>query len=60
MILKFVAASAVEVELSVLFLNAKVGKIIRLILEELGQPQPPTPIHCDNSTCVGIANVTVK
>ena len=60
MILKFVAASAVEVEVGALFLNAKVGKIIRLILEELGHPQPPTPIHCDNSTCVGISNGTVK
>ena len=36
------------------------GKIIRLILKELGHPQPPTPIHCDNSTCVGISNGTVK
>ena len=23
-------------------------------------PQPPTPIHCDNATAVGIANETVK
>ena len=59
-ILKFVASSAAEAELGALFLNAKAGKIIRLILEELGHPQPPTPIHCDNSTCVGITNGTVK
>ena len=59
-ILKFVASLAAEVELRALFLNAKYGKIIRLILEELGHLQPPTPIHCDNSTCVGIANGTVK
>jgi hypothetical protein len=26
----------------------------------MGHPQPPTPIHCDNSTAVGIANNTVK
>jgi hypothetical protein len=59
-ILKFVAASAAEAELGALFLNAKEAKIMRLTLEELGHPQPPTPIHCDNSTTVGIINNTVK
>ena len=59
-ILKFVAASAAEAELGALFVNAKEGRIIRLILHELGHPQPPTPIHCDNSTAAGIANNTVK
>ena len=43
-----------------MFLNAKEAKIIRLALEELGHPQPPTPMHCDNATSVGIANNTVK
>jgi hypothetical protein len=59
-ILKFVAASAAEAELGALFVNAKEGRILRLILNELGHPQPPTPIHCDNSTAAGIANNTVK
>ena len=26
----------------------------------MGHPQPPTPIHCDNATVVGIANETIK
>eukprot|EP00978_Attheya_sp_CCMP212_P042323 scaffold255788_cov32-Attheya_sp.AAC.1 len=26
----------------------------------MGHLQPPTPIHCDNATAVGIANETVK
>jgi hypothetical protein len=26
----------------------------------MGHPQPPTPVHCNNSTAVGIANNTVK
>ena len=26
----------------------------------MGHPQPPTPVFCDNSTAVGIANNTVK
>ncbi|KAL7483088.1 hypothetical protein ACHAW6_013638 [Cyclotella cf. meneghiniana] len=59
-ILKFVAASAAEAELGALFVNAKEGRILRLILHELGHPQPTTPIHCDNSTATGIANNTVK
>ena len=59
-ILKFVAASAAEAELGALFLNMKEGRIFRLVLEELGHPQPPTPIHCDNATATGIVNGTVK
>lgn len=59
-ILKFVVASAAEVELGGLFVNCKEGKIIRLILEELGHPEPPTPVHCNNATAIGIANDTVK
>ena len=59
-LLKFVAASAAEAELGALFLNAKQALILRLTLRELGHPQPPTPIHVDNSTTVGIVNNTVK
>jgi hypothetical protein len=53
-ILKLVAASAAEAELGALFLNAQEAKVIRLVLEELGHPQSPTPIHIDNTTTVGI------
>ena len=59
-ILKCVAASAAEAELGALFLNALEAKIMRLTLEEMGHPQPPTPIHCDNSTAVGITSNTIK
>ena len=52
--------SAVESELGALFINTKAGKIIPLILEELGHPQPVTPIHCDNKTATGITNDIVK
>jgi hypothetical protein len=33
---------------------------MRLTLHELGHPQPPTPIHIDNSTTVGIVTNTIK
>ena len=59
-ILKCVVASAAETELVALFLNCKEGKIIRLILQELGHMQPSTPVHCDNKTAAGIANDMVK
>ncbi len=58
-ILKLVAASAAEAELA-LFLNAQEAKVFRLVLVELGHPQPPTPIHIDNKTTVGIVNNTIK
>jgi hypothetical protein len=59
-VLKLVAASAAEAELGALFLNAKEAKVMRITLEELGHCQPPTPIHIDNSTTVGIVNNTIK
>ena len=59
-ILKLVAALATEVELGALFLNAREVRILRLILEELRHSQPPTPIHIDNTTAVGIVNNTIK
>jgi hypothetical protein len=40
--------------------TAAEGKIIRLILEELGHPQPATPVHCDYATAAGIANNSIK
>ncbi len=41
-ILKLVATFAAEAELGALFLNAQQTKVLRLILAELGHPQPPT------------------
>jgi hypothetical protein len=52
--------SMAEADLGALFLNAQEAKVIRLVLEELGHPQPPTPIHIDNTTTVGIVNNTIK
>ena len=43
-----------------MFLNSKEAKTIRLTFEELGHPQPPTPMYCNNETAAGIANNTVK
>ena len=43
-----------------LFLNAEESKVIRLILKELGHPQPPTPIDINNTIAVGIVNNSIK
>ena len=59
-ILRAVMSSAAEAELGALFLTAKQACPIRTALEEMGHPQPATPIQTDNSTAVGIANDTVK
>ncbi len=59
-ILKIVVTSTMEAEVGALFMNSKEGKMVRLILEEMGHPQPPTPAHINNSTAAGIVNDTVK
>jgi hypothetical protein len=59
-IMKVVLSSATEAELGACFFNAKEGVMIRIILIEMGHPQPTTPIQVDNSCAAGIANDTVK
>ncbi len=59
-ILKLVAASAAKAEFGALFLNAQEAKVLCLAFNKLGRPQPPTPIHINNTTTVGIINNTIK
>jgi hypothetical protein len=49
-IIKAVMSSAAEAKLGALFINAKTAVSMRRTLEELGHPQPRTPIQTDNST----------
>ena len=58
-IIKFVMSSAAEAELAALFITAKELVPIRQTLEEMGWPQPKTPIQTDNSTAVGVVNNTI-
>ena len=58
-IMKMVLSSAAEVEFGALFHNTKEATPLHTTLEELGHPQPPTPVLVDNSTAVGLANDTV-
>ena len=46
---KSVMSSAAKVELGALYINAGKAIPLRHLLEELGHPQPPTPIQIDNT-----------
>ncbi len=59
-IIQPVMSSAAEAELAALFYNAKDGCMLRNTLEDMGHPQPATPIQADNACAVGLANDTVK
>jgi hypothetical protein len=48
------------VSLGALYNNSREAAPLRITLEELGFPQPPTPIQVDNTTAAGLANGTVK
>jgi hypothetical protein len=59
-IIKPVVSSIAEAETAGCFYNCIDAIPIRIVLEEMGHTQPPTPVNCDNSTAVGIANQTIK
>ena len=52
-------SSAAEAELGALYITAKEVASMRQMLIEMGWPQPPSPIQCDNSTAVGVVNNTI-
>ena len=49
-------SSAAETKLGALYINAKKTVEEGIILEEMGHPQPPTPLQTDNSTGDAIMN----
>ena len=55
---KHVMSSAVEVEVTALFINARAILPLQVTCKEQGQPQPVTPMRTDNSTASGIINGT--
>ena len=59
-IMREVLSSAAEAELGALFHNGKEACPLRIALEEMGHPQPATPMATDNNTASGIATDTVK
>jgi hypothetical protein len=58
-VLKHVMSLAAEAEIGAVFINAKEGAVLRKTLEELGHPQPPTPMETDKTTATGYSNGTI-
>ena len=60
--MRHVVASDTEAEIRGLFHNSQTSIPIRVILEALGHPQPPTPIKTDNATAHGFIynNINLK
>ena len=59
-IIKHVMTSATEAELVALYIMAREAVYIRIILEELGHKQPPTPLQTDNSMADAVFNGKVQ
>ncbi len=59
-IIKAVMSSATEVELGALYLNAKEATYLCQILQEMGHPQPCTPIQTDNTMAAGVINYKIQ
>ncbi len=59
-IIKNVMSLATKTELAGLYIMACEAVYIRIILEELGHKQPPTPIQTDNAIVDAIINVKVQ
>jgi hypothetical protein len=59
-IIRNVMGSAAEAEIASSYMNGQEAIPIRTTLEEMGHPQPPTPVQVDNSTAEGFANDTIK
>jgi hypothetical protein len=59
-LLRQVVAAASEAELGAAFTNAQKAVPMRQALEDMGHPQPPTPLKTDNSTAHGILTSLIK
>ena len=59
-LIKAVMSSAAEAELGALYINACKAVPQRQLLEEMGHPQPPTPMQTDNSTALGVITNNIQ
>ena len=59
-IIKHVMSSATEAELAALYIMAREAVYIRIILEEMGHKQPPTPIQTDNAMAEAVCNGKIQ
>jgi hypothetical protein len=59
-IIPCIVSSAGEAEYAALFAGAQQAACLRTILSDLGYPQPPTIIMCDNTCAIGIATDSIQ
>jgi hypothetical protein len=59
-IIPCIVASAGEAEYAALFAGAQHAASLRTILADLGHPQPPTILMCDNTCAIGITTDSIK
>ena len=59
-LIKNVMSSATEAELGALYIMAREAVYIRIVLEELGHKQPPTPLQTDNAMANAVVNGIVQ
>ena len=59
-IIKHVMSSATEAELAALYIMAREAVYIRIILQEMGHKQPPTPIQTDNAMADAVISGKVQ
>ena len=59
-IIKHVMSSATESELAALYIMAHEAVYIRIILEEMGHKQPPTPLQTDNAMADAVCNGKIQ
>ena len=59
-IIPSVVASAAEAEYAALFMLAQEGEYLRRVLDDMGYPQAPTLMLCDNQCAVGLATYSLK
>ena len=59
-IIKHVMTSATEAKLAALYIMAQEAVYIRIILEEMGHNQPPTPLKTDSSMADAVCNGKIQ
>jgi hypothetical protein len=55
-----VCSFVAEAEYAGLFAAARIATNERQILHDMGHPQPPTPLYCDNEVAIGLATDTIN
>ena len=59
-IISHVMSSATKAELAALYIMAREAVYIRIILEEMGHAQPPSPLQTDNAMAEAVTNGKVQ